>query len=131
MDALPTLSVDGFLTTKAGIMIKLYEYFMASDYSQSNTFLGDIASMKYIAATATDINELTAMTKDALEKMYLRYFPTVVVEITPYDRPNNMEVVVDIVATDDTGVTHTLKNSIKTVNNVIVDYGMQQELAHG
>jgi len=130
MDALPTLSVDGFTTDPAVIVVKLYEYFMASDYSQSLTFLGEIASMKYIAATAKDIDEMDRLVKDTLYKMYNRYFPVVVIDTIPKETDTLMEVSVNIIATDPTGTVHRFKDLLTKTNNNITSYYATQQQQH-
>jgi len=127
MDALPTLTVEGFTTDPAIIVIRLYEYFMASDYSQSLTFLGEIASMKYIASNAKSIEELDRMVKDTLTKMYTNYFPVVVIDTIPKETDTLMEVTVNIVATDKNGVIHRFKDLLSKTNNNVTSYYITQQ----
>jgi len=127
MDAIPTLAVEGFTTNKTVIMTKLYEYFMSSDYSQSNTFFGDIASLKYILAEAADSAALDSMVTEALYKMYDRYFDTVVVDTIVTDDSNMIRVDVNIVATDYDTKVYKLNQTIRVTDNKIVDYNTEQE----
>ena len=70
-------------------MKKLFVYFMASDFSQSNTFNNQIASLKYIMTMYHDSADIKREIEKALTKLYGAHFDTVspVVTIT-YDTEN-------------------------------------------
>ena len=74
---LPSLSDEGFITNKEVIRAKLFKYFLASNYSQSNTFYGDISSLNYIIATNTPNDKMRADLETTLIKLYGRYFDSV------------------------------------------------------
>ena len=74
---LPSLSDEGFITNKEVIIAKLFKYFLASNYSQSNTFYGDISSLNYIIATNTPNDKMRADLETTLIKLYGRYFDSV------------------------------------------------------
>ena len=126
MEALPTLAVAGFTTDPATIMIKLYEYFLASRYSQSNTFKGSVQSMDYILGEAKDDQTLSDMTKTALEAMYNSYFRTV--EVTPniISKDNSVTVTVSIVCVAYDGTTHSLDQLVAVADNKIANYSKLQ-----
>ena len=46
--AIPTLTTSGFITDPNIILVKIYEYFLTSDYSQSVIFYNKIASLPYL-----------------------------------------------------------------------------------
>lgn len=72
--SIPSLTLDGWIENKHMQMAKLWEYFMASEYSQSNTFLGDISSLKYILASTDPKRGLVNKLESTLGKLYGRYF---------------------------------------------------------
>jgi len=127
MDVVPVLGLDGFVSNKDRVMIKLYEYFMSSEYSQSNIFYGTIASMKYIVAEAKDDSEIIKMTKEALENMYVSYFKTVVVDVVALEQPAKTVFGVTITCLDDNNITHNLNQNIFISDNNIITYYAQQE----
>lgn len=130
MDALPTLAVDGFTTDKAVIVTKLYEYFLASDYSQTNTFFNGVASLKYILGEAKGMTELDTMIKDALTNMYSKYFPVVVVDTIPDETDSKVGLSVNVLVTDDAGNNYRLNELIDITDNNIINYDKKQEALH-
>lgn len=70
----PSLSIDGFINNKYAQVSKLFLYFMASKYSQSNAYYRDITSLDYILANYRNGNELKYQIEQALMKLYGRYF---------------------------------------------------------
>lgn len=95
---LPTLSDAGFVTNKNMQMSKLFAYFMASEYSQSNAFYGYVSSLKHIIATKESISDIKDGIQEALQKMYRKYYDIV-------------KVIVDEETTD--GIRYTLSISIE------------------
>jgi len=130
MDAIPALSVEGFITNKPLMVVKLYEHFLASDFSQSNIFYGEIASMKYIISEATTADDLKTMATEALEKMYLRYFPSVVVGTIIDETDSNISLTINIVVTDTDGKIYKLNRIMSSTDNHISNFDLKQELNH-
>lgn len=79
---IPSLTVDGNITNKDLQMKKLFQYFLASDYSQSNQFYGKIASLKYILATYTDSTDISLEIKRVLNSLYTDFFDSVSVTVS-------------------------------------------------
>lgn len=79
---IPSLTVDGNITNKDLQMKKLFQYFLASDYSQSNQFYGKIASLKYILATYTDSTDISLEIKRVLNSLYADFFDSVSVTVS-------------------------------------------------
>jgi len=127
MKAIAELSPDGFVTNGKAMMLKLYEYFMSSDYSQSNVFMGGIASLKYIISEASDAIVLDTMVTEALTTMYESYFTNVAVTTTVVDKDNKITITVNIVGTDAAGNICRLDKSVYSVNNKIVGFDKEQE----
>lgn len=127
MEVVPNLSVDGFIRNKAIILTKLFEYFKSSDYSQSNIFYGRVKSMKYILSESSDPATLRDMVTDAFTTMCEGYFESVAVNVTIKEGPSDITIVVDAVCTGNDNRTYTLKETIVSTNNKIVDYDKYQE----
>lgn len=71
---IPTLTVDSWDTTPLSQMSKLWEYYQASDYSQSNTFRGRIISLKYTLQTETNPERLSKAIQQDIETLYGEFF---------------------------------------------------------
>jgi len=127
MDALPTLSPEGFITNRTIMMTKLYEYFISSEQSQSNTFFGEVVSLKYIISEAANPTELQDMTLTALTKMYSKYFASVAVDITVTSTDNTMAISVNIRTVDDVAKTYQLSEIVNVTDNNITNHDTQQE----
>jgi len=127
MDALPTLSPVGFITNRTLMMAKLYEYFISSEHSQSNTFFGEVVSLKYILSEAANLPELQDMTVTALTKMYSKYFASVAVDITVTSTDNTMSISVNIRTVDDAAKTYQLSEIVNVTDNNITNHDIQQE----
>lgn len=121
VNVIPSLSVNGFTRDGDLIMIKLYEYFLTSEYSQSNTFYKEIASLKYILQKHTGLEDLKVAIREALTTMYLRYFSTVTVVVTITEKSNSTTYVVDITSTDSNGVVRKLDNTIQSVGGALIN----------
>ena len=131
IDAMPTLTPEGFTTNKAIMMIKLYEYFLSSEYSQSNTFYGDIASLKYILSEAKDATELNDMVTAALTKMYNTYYMTTTVYTVVKETDNNMTVTVNVVCRDYDQKVYKLNETLGVTSNKVIQYPKFQEKYNG
>jgi hypothetical protein len=81
MEKLPTLSTDNWLQEPLTVMNKLYEYFMLSGYNQSNTYKGEVSSLRYLLHKYDTIDELENKIILALDILYSRYFDNVDVEV--------------------------------------------------
>jgi len=130
-NAIPSLSVNGFIKDNDSIMVKLYEYFITSEYSQSNTFYGEIASLKYILQHYSGIAELKVAIRETLTTMYSRYFTSVTVDVTINETDNSTTYLVDITATDDLGTISKLTNSVRSVGDALVNIDKTLADLHG
>lgn len=74
---IPALDPEGWVTSPLSIMAKLWEYYQASDYSQSNTFYRGVTSLKYTLQKDKDILTLTDLIKDDIRTLYGSYFDSV------------------------------------------------------
>lgn len=78
MESIPTLTLDGFVSNKKAQMVKLFEYFLASDKSQSNIFK-NIQSLKYILTQNKNNTDI----KYALDKAIIELYSPFFVNVTP------------------------------------------------
>jgi len=102
---LPTLTEDGFLDKPQQMLIKIYEYFLSSDYSQSVSFFGNISSLRYLVREHNDsIDTLRIEITNTLNRLLSRYW-------------NNYEVNIDIVNYDVNTVSYTIKTELVVIYN--------------
>lgn len=123
ISTIPSLTLDGFINNKKIQMTKLFEYFLASDYSQSNTFYTGISSLKYILAKVGTPEEARGTILSQLNKLYSEHFDTVNVSVDLYE-PEGTGVAnlhIEILATDD-GVTYTLTRELQYTNSGIEEF---------
>lgn len=127
--AIPSLSVDGYLTNKHTMMMKLFEYFLSTDYSQSNTFMFKIASFKYIINIHKDPTDVKRLIISTLSDMYLRYYQQVTVNVTIATDTSSVRYHIDITATEGDDV-YDLSYSIVNKNGILRSYDENQELLY-
>lgn len=121
--SIPSLSLDGWIDNKHMQMAKLWEYFMASEYSQTNLFNGEIASLKYLLATSNPGNNLKLKIEEALIKMYNNYFDNTVCEVN-IDSTSELDkykVYIQITCIDNNN-RYYLEREIKYSNGKIEDF---------
>lgn len=121
--SIPSLTLNGFITNKDMQMGRLFTYFLASDYLQTNMFYGDIRSLKWILAQDNDPYRTRSIMVDNLTKLYQAYFDTVEVniELRIEESPGYDNYYIDINCTDN-GVTYNLNKLIKIDGMTIVEY---------
>jgi len=75
---LPMLSGEGWLQDPTIIMTRLFSHMFLTDYSQSNTYRGNVTSLQYILSQhGQDSTELTSAVEKAVKIYYSRYFSNV------------------------------------------------------
>jgi len=116
----PTLSTDGFITDRGNIMVKLFEYLITSNYSQSNIFINGVSSLKYIVAGASDGLELVRAVKRTILDMYVSYYDTVDVDVDLKETDSNISIYIDIRATYD-DKEYVLTRELRTHDGVILN----------
>ena len=120
-NAIPHLSASGWIKNTSSVVIKLYEYFLTSEYSQSNTFYGEVVSLKYILQNYTSTSDIEQAIRDALNKMYNRYFDTVNVTVLVDEQDNGTSYGINVSVTDADGTTKDLSSDVNTIGNNIVN----------
>jgi hypothetical protein len=123
MTGVPVLAVTGWETNRKAIMIKLFEYFITSDYGQSNTFKGKVQSLKYLVAMYTDKNELRTNIISSLTFMYNNYFKNTVVSATMVDDPATSVITytIDIACVDADNNSYVLSQTISETGGTLLD----------
>lgn len=77
------LSTSGAITNNKSLAIRLLKNFMVSDYSQSNLYMGNVSSLRYLISQFDTVSELELRDSitSQLTSMYGRYFDDVDVEV--------------------------------------------------
>ena len=116
MESIPTLTLDGFVTNKKAQMIKLFEYFLASDKSQSNVF-NDIQSLKYILTQNKNMSDLKTALDRAIMDLYKPFFTNVTpdVIIKESDTSNVINIYINIKTTHE-GKMYELTREVTSTN---------------
>ena len=112
--AVPSLSTVGWTKNYNEIISKLYIYFIISEYSQSNSFYGKIASLKYILQSHSDVEEIKLAIQRTLIDMYGRYFDSVDVIVEVMETGNATIYTLNIITIADNGITYKLNKIIET-----------------
>lgn len=119
---IPTLTIEGWDTNPLSQMSKLFEYYQASDYSQSDYFMGRITSLKYTLSKTLKPMELKSNIERDIETLYGDYFDTVEPIIEVQDENDGVvNIIINITCTYN-GEKFTLARSIKGRSSGIVEY---------
>ena len=116
MESIPTLTLDGFITNKKAQMVKLFEYFLASDKSQSNVF-NNIQSLKYILTQNKNMSDLKTALDRAIMDLYKPFFTNVTpdVIIKQSDTSNVINIYINIKTTYE-GKMYELTREVTSTN---------------
>jgi len=118
---IPTLSRVGFNNSPSAILSKQFEYFLISEYSQSNLYRGKIASLKWILANNDKPVDVKTNLSKYITTMYENYFDNVnvIIDLTDSDTSTlyNINVVVTIDDKEYSLLTE-LNISGNTINNL-------------
>ena len=119
---IPSLPLDGWIENKHLQMRKLWEYFMTSEYSQSNTFYGDIASLKYILAISNPRTNLVTNLESALGRLYSKYFDKVNPDVTIDGSQDDKWIVKIAITCIDDNTSYYLNRELTYSNGKIEKY---------
>ena len=121
-EAIPSLSTVGWTKDYNEIMKKLYVYFVISEYSQSNSYYGEIASLKYILQSHSEVEDIKLAIQRTLLNMYNRYYDSVDVLVDINQTDTNTSYAINIIAIASDGVTYKLNKTIQTdANRTIIN----------
>jgi len=120
--AIPHLSRDGWLKDPSTMVNKLFEYFLVSEYSQSNTYRGKITSLKYILEQNTASDDIKSEIIKALVNMYNRYFTDILINIDITDDDTSMlSLAISVDVTGEDGNRYTLDKNLELNNGTIAN----------
>ena len=98
----PTLTVDGFVENPAQKLLKIYEYFLTSDYSQTVTYNTYITSFVYIVREfSDDMSNLKTNLINKLSTLVSRYFDLYDVDVFIDEDDSFINIGIDINVTVD------------------------------
>ena len=119
---IPSLTIDGWDTNPLSQMSKLFEYYQASDYSQSDYFMGSIISLKYTLSKDIRPNILKENIEADLRKLYGKFFDTVEPIIDVQEEGDGIVNIIINLTTTYNVQTYTLAKSIKGKSSGIIEY---------
>lgn len=119
---IPSLTIDGWDTNPLSQMSKLFEYYQASDYSQSDYFMGSIISLKYTLSKDIRPNVLKENIEADLRKLYGKFFDTVEPIIDVQEEGDGIVNIIINLTTTYNAQTYTLAKSIKGRSSGIIEY---------
>lgn len=112
---LPSLGAEGWLSNKKAIMEKLFTYYIASEYNQTNTFYTQVKSLKYDLFISYDEHAIRSRIEDSLTKLYSPYFDSVEFssKLTEKEGSKLVEITIDVKCTYG-NETYTLSKIIES-----------------
>lgn len=119
----PALDVEGWVTSGVHIADYIFSHFFLSDYSQTQLYVGHVASLSWILQThQNDIGQIANTTENTLKSYFERYFNNVVVEVTHSADPSNpakLQLTVYVSFEDSDGKRHTLGRLLEVIESKI------------
>ena len=108
----PTLSMQNWLDDVRLKMNKLFEHFMASDFSQSTLTPRRISSLKYCMASPGSVTKIREDISSAVNSLYSSYFDTVNVnvDVKETDTLVTFSVEIDVI---ENGKTYSIARAIE------------------
>ncbi len=123
---IPTLSTDNFITEPILKLDALYAYFLSSEFSQTNTYKGNVSSLKYLMQKNTgDNNGLVSDIISTLTTYLKRYFTEVNVFAEMVD---STVIGVSIQVKDSDGIEATLERALRMTNGKLDTYAEVESL---
>lgn len=119
----PTLSEDGWENSPEKMGDILISHFFISDYSQTQLYTGQVASLPYILQqNQSDLSGLFSDITSVLTRYLSRYLQNVVVEVNQnaqYTKGSFVAINLFVSYMGADGKTYTLTNIIQTLNSKI------------
>ena len=127
MKPVPTLTLGGFVHNDDLKIVKLFEYFLAGEKSQSTIFKDSCASLKYILDHNNTETTIEDGITDELRLIYNNYYDDIDIEVDVSENidKDTWDIDIDITVTDDNGYEHTLKKQILNVSNNVPTYNTE------
>lgn len=118
----PSLDTAGWVSGTAQMADKLFAYWLASEHSQSNAYLGLVESFPYVLQqNPRDPNALADATRTSLSRAMTPHYDTVSCEVKVIPKAGDegrWDVRIDLRLTKD-GKQYTLASLVSTVNQTI------------
>lgn len=121
-------STDGKITDPEIMLNKAFDYFVASDYSQSTEFKEEVSSFKYIFLNnSTNPDNFKSELNNTLDKMLKRYFKEVEIEteVSSIDNSSSVNFNISITVKDENGKIGSLNKSavlnVLNLENIIFE----------
>ncbi|WP_257291129.1 hypothetical protein [Endozoicomonas sp. ONNA1] len=125
---LPTLSTLGWATTLKDRADRLLSYFFLTNYSQSTTYRGKLASLPWVVANYTnDPIELRIKIEDILIQHMSPHFEDVAISVAVTledERVDNrkMDIKIDVIVIEDNqkhSLSHLIRSKDAKVNEIV------------
>ena len=129
-NVIPSLSLDEWVSDEYGILIKLFEFFITCNKSQSVFYYNEIYSLKKAVSYGYEPEKIINEIKSTLTSLYLTYFERVDVFVTPMNSNSDDSFIylnVDLVAYTKDNNSYRLTRRIKTSNGDIQVYNEKLE----
>ena len=125
---LPMLNRNGWIENKEIVIDKLFEHFLASEYSQTNLLYGEVASLKFILASSANVDTIRHDIISALNTLFSKYFDTVSVYVNVVsDEKTGTNIFNISMEIKDDGETYTLYKAVETRLGKITKFNQEQE----
>ena len=125
---LPMLNRNGWIENKEIVIDKLFEHFLASEYSQTKLLYGEVASLKFILASSANIDSIRHDIISALNTLFSKYFDTVSVYVNVVsDEKTGTNIFNISMEIKDDGETYTLYKAVETRLGKITKFNQEQE----
>lgn len=120
---IPTLSTQGWVSTTEEAINKLFDWFVASEYSQTLLFSGKVISLPYlISQYANEPDNLCDAICRNLEELYRRTFDGCAVTAR-YDKNDEVgsgfDITLSIIITQN-GIEYNGGRALKVMNNRVI-----------
>lgn len=117
----PQLSESGWVTSSEITADAMFSHFFATDYSQSNIYLGNISSFAWIVQNnLNDMTGLIAAVRSALATYFARYFDNVTVEVqekADLTDASKVGITIYLTFTDHEGKTYNLARLVRDIGS--------------
>lgn len=123
---LPSLSEDSWVGGTRRKLDYLFSHFLASDYSQSYIYYGNVSSYaKILQEKQGDFGAIASETETVLDRYFSRYFPEVLVECsdtTDYENdPSRGKTSIFLQVTDEEGKSYSLGKELQFSNMKVIN----------
>lgn len=109
---MPTMTTDGFVSDINTMLIKVYDYFLTSNYSQTVLFYKNISSLKYILNRyKDDVDTLKGAIIESLQLMTNGMFEDIEITVAVNDTGGTMYISIEMSVTDN-GEMYTLSKAV-------------------